>query len=325
MRCTMVSMKISVIIPAFNVCDYLEQCVLSVLSQTHRDIEVILIDDGSKDSTPKVCDKLCEEFAQVVVFHKSNGGVSSARNVGILHATGDFIMFVDGDDWLEPTCLEEMLRLVNETNSEACSCNKYLKNNIPQIATSLCTGKALQAQQVVKKHLHYGFIASPCLTLWKRDCVKEVLFNEKIHTLEDWEYNFRCLTKIQTICILDGAYYHYRTVEGSASVSPLNSRKLTSLEISRYVDEYIESNHLDLAEEAKYVPVFLSYHMLVIYSTQGGDSTSVMKLRSFARNTLRKVMFNKQVDLKHKTYLLFASIHPALFKELFNIKNKKRI
>lgn len=316
-------MKISIIIPAYNVCKYLVKCVQSILSQTHIDTEIILIDDGSKDETPQVCDKLSEEYPQVIVFHKTNGGVSSARNLGIKHATGDYIMFVDGDDWLDSTCLEDMLHLINMTKSDACSCNKYYKNDSPQIATSLCTRTALNAKEVIKKHLHYGFIASPWLTLWRRELVKDVLFNENIHTLEDWEYNFRCLTKIQNICILDRAYYHYRTVEGSASVSPVNSRKLTCLEIPRYVNEYIQNNQLDLAEDAKYVPVFLAYHMLVIYSTQGADETSTIKLQAFFRRTLRRILFSRKVDIKHKLYLILASVHPDFFKKLFNLKNKK--
>lgn len=316
-------MKISIIIPAFNVGDYLEQCVISILSQTYHNTEVLLIDDGSRDETPEICDKLSDDFAQVIVFHKKNGGVSSARNIGIQHATGDYLMFVDGDDWLDSTCLEDMLHMINMTKSDACSCNKYYKNNSPQIATSLCTKTALNAKDVIKKHLRYGFIASPCLTLWKRDFVKDVSFNENIHTLEDWEYNFRCLTRIRTICILDKAYYHYRTVKGSASVSPVNNRKLTCLEIPRYVNEYIGKNSLDLVEDAKYVPVFLTYHMLVIYSTQGADVDSTKKILVFARNTLLNTILNRNVGLKYKLYLILASVHPILFKTLYNLKNKK--
>ena len=91
-------MKISIIIPAYNVCKYLVKCVQSILSQTHIDTEIILIDDGSKDETPQVCDKLSEKYTQIIVFHKTNGGVSSARNLGIKHAAGDYVMFVDGDE-----------------------------------------------------------------------------------------------------------------------------------------------------------------------------------------------------------------------------------
>ena len=316
-------MKVSIIIPAYNVGKYLESCVQSLLSQTHNDIEVVLIDDGSTDDTAQKSDELALSDMRVVVCHKKNRGVSSARNVGIRHATGDYIMFVDGDDWLDRTCVADMLDNIRENNSDACSCNSYYKNNTLQIATNLTPNKALSSEYVVREHLHYRFIASPCLTMWQRTCVENILFNESIHTLEDWEYNFRCLTKICHISILNKAYYHYRTVEGSASVSPLNNRKLTCLNIPKYVNNYINANHLDLVVEAEYLPVFLTYHLLVIYATQGAVDSSEIKLREFARGTLCHVLFNKTVDIKHKMYLMIASVHPSLFRILFKIKYKK--
>ena len=313
-------MKVSVIIPAYNVSKYIEFCIQSILSQTYRDIEVILIDDGSTDDTPILCDKIANLDSRVVVYHKPNYGVSSARNMGIKHAKGDYVMFVDGDDWVDITYLSNVLQRFEESQCDACSCNKYFKNDAIQVATTICSDNILLANDILKEHLHFGFIASPCLTIWKRDCVKDVFFNENIYTLEDWEYNFRCLTKIKHICILDKAYYHYRTVIGSASVSPLNNRKLTSLAIPAYVNHYLVANHLDFCEDAKYVPVFILYHMLVVYSTQGAVDSAEIKLRDFARKTLRNLILNKRINLKYKAYMIFASIHPALFKLIYKFK-----
>ena len=315
-------MKISVIVPAYNVSDYIETCVQSILTQTYSDIEVIIVDDGSTDGTSRLCDSIADSDSRVVVYHKANGGVSSARNMGIKHAKGDYVMFVDGDDWLDRTCIYDMMQRIKENKSDACSCNKYFKNNTIQVATSIYSDKALPASDVLKKHLSYGFIASPCLTIWKRACVRDVLFNETIHTLEDWEYNFRCLARVSNICILDKAYYHYRTVNGSASVSHLNSRKLTSLNSPECINNYILDNHLELDDEAKYVPVFIVYQMLVIYSTQGAVDSAEIKLRDFARKTLRQAIFNKMIKPKHKIYLVLGSIHPALFKVIYKYKNR---
>ncbi len=315
-------MKVSVIIPAYNVSDYLECCIRSILSQTYKDVEAIIIDDGSVDKTPEVCNFLAKFDSRVKVYHKPNGGVSSARNLGIQTASGQYIMFVDGDDWIEKNCLEDMLCKLTQTNSDACTCQKYFRNNTIQIATTVYSDSSISANLIVQKHLRYGFVASPCLTMWKRECIKEILFNENIHTLEDWEYNFRCLTNIKSISILEKPYYHYRAVEGSASVSPLNNRKLSCLAIPRYVDDYIKENNLSFIGKTEYVSVFLVYHMLVIYSTQGSVDSSEIKLRNFARATLRKVVFSKDILYKHKFYLLLASIHPLFFKVLFRIKNK---
>ena len=317
--------KVSIIIPAYNVSAYIEFCVMSLLRQSYTNIEILLVDDGSKDTTPEICDKMATMDARILVFHKQNGGVSSARNHGIRHATGDYIMFIDGDDWLEETCIEDMLRRVDETHSDACFCNRYYKDdNTLQVATTLTSEGAISTLNVLKIHLHYGFIASPCLSLLRRDCVQQVFFNERIHTLEDWEYNFRCLASMDTISILDKAYYHYRTVDSSASLSPLNAKKLTCFMIARCVNEHIQKNNLPLREEARFVPVFLVYHMLVCYSGHGSVDDCERLVRNFARKTLLSVSCCRSIGIKYKSYLLLASIHPILFKRLYCIKNKNK-
>ena len=283
---------------------------------------MILFDDVSTDGTSILCDMFANLDSRVVAYHKPNGGVSSARNMGIKHAKGDYIMFVDGDDWVDIAYVNDIMQRLEETNSDACSCSKYYKDDTLQIATTIYSNDVLPANVILKKHLNFGFIASPCLTIWKKNCVKDVLFNENIYNLEDWEYNFRCLTKIKNISILDKAYYHYRTVKGSASVSQLNSRKLTSLTIPTCVNNYLLYNHINYFEDANNVPVFIIYHMLVIYSTQGAIDAAEIKLRNFARKILRKLIFNKMITLKHKVYIILASIHPALFKLIYKFKNR---
>ena len=316
--------KVSIIIPAYNVSVYLEPCVQSILCQSYTNVEVVLVDDGSKDVTPEICDHLATLDDRILVFHKDNGGVSSARNLGIRQASGDYIMFVDGDDWLENDCIENMVKRIDETNTDACYCNRYFKdeNNI-HTATTLFSSQSIPTKDVICRHLRYGFISSPCLSLMKSKCVQNVFFNETIHTLEDWEYNFRCLAAMETISVLDRAYYHYRTVGGSASASPLNARKLTCLKIAQYVNEYIRDNNLPLKEEAKYVPVFLAYHMLVCYSGHGAIDGCELQVQNYACKTLFNVIFSPSVDLKHKSYLLLASIHPILFKIFYRAKNRR--
>ena len=101
--------KISVIIPVYNTEKYLRRCIDSVLAQTYQDFELLLIDDGSKDSSGAICDEYASQDTRVRVFHKENGGVSSARNLGLDHARGEWITFVDADDWMADDMLQQML------------------------------------------------------------------------------------------------------------------------------------------------------------------------------------------------------------------------
>lgn len=108
----------SVIIPAYNVSAYLEKCVTSVLEQTRGDFEVIVVNDGSTDSTPRICEQLREKDKRVRVIHKPNGGVSSARNMGIQAATGEYVFFLDGDDWIPEYCLSDLHTLRERTHAD---------------------------------------------------------------------------------------------------------------------------------------------------------------------------------------------------------------
>lgn len=110
--------KISVIVPVYNTEKYLHRCIDSVLIQTYQDFELLLIDDGSKDSSGVICDEYAAQDARVRVFHKDNGGVSSARNLGLDNVRGEWITFVDADDWIEPEMLELLLRKGEETGAD---------------------------------------------------------------------------------------------------------------------------------------------------------------------------------------------------------------
>lgn len=123
--------KVSVIIPVYKTEKYVEETVLSVVRQTHKNIEIILVDDGSPDNAPKICDELAERFKNVQVIHKENGGLSSARNAGILKVAEDsiFIFFLDSDDTVLPNAIEDMVALAEEKNASVVMPNKYLTLN----------------------------------------------------------------------------------------------------------------------------------------------------------------------------------------------------
>ena len=110
--------KISIIIPVYNVEKYIRKCVDSILSQTYKNLEIILVDDGSLDNCGKICDQYAKIDNRVVVIHKQNGGLSSARNIGIEKATGEYLMFVDSDDSLEKIACESLINITNKTNAD---------------------------------------------------------------------------------------------------------------------------------------------------------------------------------------------------------------
>lgn len=108
---------ISVIVPVYNVEEYLPTCIESILNQTYKDLEILLIDDGSTDNSGKICDKYAKEDGRCIVVHQPNKGVSEARNTGLKHATGEYISFIDGDDYIHPQMLEILYNEIKKTSS----------------------------------------------------------------------------------------------------------------------------------------------------------------------------------------------------------------
>lgn len=113
---------VSIIIPVYNVAEYLDECIESVLSQSHTDLQIILVDDGSTDASGGLCDEWAERDARVQVVHQGNGGLSAARNSGISRASGDFVMFLDSDDWLSSDCIASLTRALKKGNAAAALC-----------------------------------------------------------------------------------------------------------------------------------------------------------------------------------------------------------
>lgn len=310
---------ISIVVPVYKVEKHIGACIDSVVKQTREDWELVLVVDDSADGSIDICKTYADKDARIRVIPHENKGVSGTRNIGIKNAQGEYIMFLDGDDWLEPDTLESMLAELKKQGADACYCRKYFKNNdvtetaIPQV-------RAISSEQAVLWHLRGGFVSSSCFALVGFDKVKDVFFDESIHTLEDWEYNFRQLVKLQKIVILDKPLYHYRTVIGSASKSSLNERKLTCFLIPEAVNAYIAQHNLPYKKEAAYVPMFLLNHALVSLANGEYAKGPAKILCRHARKHLGYALGSEIVPLRQRIYVLMAAITPRLFCLAYKIK-----
>lgn len=316
--------KISIVIPVYNVVKYLQDCVSSLLCQTYQNFEIILVDDGSTDGSAELCDKLRERDARIVVVHQNNSGVSSARNKGIEVSTGQFIMFMDSDDWLEKDALDGLLCKLLQSKADICFANKYFKDqNSLLIATDYVNDCSEPTSIAIQQHLKHHFISSPWLSLARN--TKKVYFDCEVHIMEDWEYNFRLLASFHTFVMYDKAFYHYRTVGTSASKSPVSKRKLSCFLIPDKVRHFVHENMLPFEAEAKYVSVFLTYMMLVNYTSAGVQTKEDFDaIKKQARSILLYTLFSPFASLNNKVSILSGAISPKLFALLFTRKYGKK-
>lgn len=203
---------ISVIVAAYNIEAYLPRCLDSLLAQTYRPIQVIVVDDGAKDTTPEICDKYAAEHEEIQVIHRANGGLSAARNTGLLAAKGDYIGYVDGDDWIEPNMYEKMLTACEEQGAELAVCayrqvgdgaenpefskQQYILSREEALGTYICDDKP------------YHIYNSVWSKLFRRDIIEGVKFPEGKKS-EDILYTTHALLKAEKCVFLDSPFYNY--------------------------------------------------------------------------------------------------------------------
>ena len=221
--------KISVIVSIYNIAPYLERSLASLCGQTYRNLEIILSDDGSTDESGSICDTWAGKDERIRVIHKENGGLSSARNAGIAIATGKYIAFVDGDDWIEETMYEDMLLAIQTWDAQLAVCNyrEVSREGIRDTSTedvTLFEGReALEA--FIAEDPKYQIQNAAWNKLYLRSLPEELRFPEG-KLFEDIVYTTRLLAGCSRCVYLNKAYYNY-VVDRSDSI--MNSRKLTRI------------------------------------------------------------------------------------------------
>lgn len=203
---------ISIIIPVYNVEKYLDRCMQSVLCQTYRNLQIILVDDGSADSSSKMCDAYAAQDSRIQVIHKQNGGLSDARNAGLRFAEGAYIGYVDSDDWIEPDMYERMYTACVENGAQIAVCRYF--NEYKDRTESGGSGQTAVLTRdellniYIGGHDKYVIYNSVWSKLFKRELVEGVLF-PKGRNSEDIMYTTRAFCMTQKAVYLDTCYYHY--------------------------------------------------------------------------------------------------------------------
>ena len=218
------SYLISIIIPVYNTGKYLHRCVDSILAQTYTDFELLLIDDGSTDSSGAICDKYAEKDSRVRVFHKENGGVSSARNLGVDYARGEYIMFVDSDDYMFPMMCNIMKSTIERENVDCVICGTqesgggYWKPSVNDVVS------IIELQELMSPFLVTELLSPPWNKIFKRKLIT-TQFKEDISFGEDLIFNLEYFKNCEKIVfITDSPYFHNKENENSLVVKVQKER-----------------------------------------------------------------------------------------------------
>lgn len=297
---------ISVVVAIYNVAAYLDRAILSLINQTYRNLEIILVDDGSTDNCAEICDKYAAQDARVKVIHKKNGGLFSSRNVGIENATGTFLAFLDGDDWVETDMYEKMLSAMREYGAELAVCRyKWVYEDKTE---DISTEKAavMEGQEILAKYLEeddaYQIQNAAWNKLYKRSLVGDLRFPERLY--EDMLYTIQLLNKPSKSIYLDRAYYNY-VCDRNASIMNMgiNEKIFTDL-IPNLYDRSIFLRKIEREDLALLQDYFMYKRMLLFY-------TATFRSKNTDKKVYMKFLENKLRELDKKSYDAIFSIPQA--------------
>lgn len=249
---------ITIIVPVYNTEKYLERCVNSIVNQTYDNLEIILVDDGSTDNSGKICDEYAEKDGRIKVIHKENGGVSSARNLGLNVCSGDYVGFVDSDDTIEPNMYEILYTNLIENNADISICKfAWVKNNcIKKEETNeieiINANNAICFSLIGEK-----FAGQLCNKLFKREILKDIRFDTEIFVYEDLLVLIQYLLKSNKVVYSSICLYNYYLRETSAYHSPFNEKQITAYNACLKINELLKNKQ----EYYKFKP-YVDYAMI---------------------------------------------------------------
>ncbi len=263
---------VSVIVPVYNVEEYLERCVDSILAQSYNHLEVVLVDDGATDSSGRICDDYADRDSRVRVIHKENGGLSSARNAGIDMASGDYLEFVDSDDWIEPDAVETMLHLALEHRTELVTAGRYdVKAKTGERKRGLCPPRTevISAEEMVRRMFRWsGCDSAACDKLFHRRLFREIRFPYGV-VCEDVPIMYRIVLDAGRVTMCSKPVYNYFHRPGSITFTAVSEKNFHFSRHTQVILPYIQANYPDLLQEAKYLRL-----RSLVYAVQSVDLAS---------------------------------------------------
>lgn len=318
---------VSVIVPIYNIEKYLHRCIDSILCQTYSNFELILVDDGSTDSSGNIADEYGVKDSRVTVIHKVNGGSSSARNLAVKTAKGDYISFVDSDDYIEPDFLEKLIEPVNKAIEAGSIIPQIVQigrneideegNILPDICTPPTSAAFIDNKSFLKDLLMHVGDCSFCTKLTKKELLLTYPFPEgKLN--EDFHILVNMLKQCNGIMSLPGYKYHVFYRIGS------NTRKQNHNEFSRVfkdnvdnadmVEKIVEDYFPELMDIAKRFALFqrIDYMLHIPISEMTRDNKEYCNCINYLQKNILKGIVNKYLLPKNKLYMLIFATSPKV-------------
>ncbi len=343
---------LSVIVPVYNGERYLRECLDSVINQSYKDFELILINDGSKDSSGAICDEYKDKYDNVVVIHKENGGVTAARRDGLKNASGTFVTFVDCDDWIDSDMYEKMLGKAEEYNAEAVICSIVYETENGQVKHRNTVESGLYNKEKLMKDFYPkmlfdfrvclpGVNPSLCNKVFKKELLDNVIFgvNNTISYGEDALCTYPTLMDADSVFVMDTPFYHYRKNDDSVTHrydSTLLDKFLVLAEemeafftirgfdCTEQLDGYVARYSLEcIRSELLFGSAALPKRLKAVRGYVDKERVYNAFVNALGKISEKKTVVKMKLVIKRRMFLLFLLLYAKNIKYMYKVNQNK--
>lgn len=316
--------EISIIVPVYNVENYLVRCIESILAQTFKEFELILVNDGSPDNCGKICDEYAQKDSRIRVIHKSNGGLSDARNSGIEISTGKYIGFVDSDDYIEPDMYEVLYNDIKKCNADIACCAYYICFKNERIGSPTSKGlKILSVEEAI--NMLPQISPGAWNKLYKKEIFEEIRYpvgklNEDVFILMD------LLERANKITFNPSAKYYYLQRQNSITKKGFNSKKWDCIDAWKKNLIYVKNKYPKQIKviEYKYFGAYIYILDQLIVSENYRSIAEYEKVNKFIKNNILNIILNSYIPIKRKISLIIYLLNDKAYKNIVNKLINKR-
>lgn len=309
-------MKVSILIPAYNVENYITKCLESVCRQTHEDLQIVVIDDGSKDSTPQILWQWAEKDKRIEFFSRENKGVAQTRNELLDHAKGDYILFVDSDDWIEPEMVATLVDISERNSVNLVMCQNVHNKRNENIGNEISLWKK---DTILNKFLEHRILTG---ALWnkliKREIIGGLRFNPEIGYGEDALIMWNILNRIEEMAFTTNQFYHYRPNATSISSQGLSDSKMSVIPVWEYISnsELAKTHNLTDKAKARYGAEISLLLFEAINNNEGNHKVAI--LRKKLKQLYPYILKEKSLSYKFKLFSLISILNWTISKAIFS-------
>lgn len=293
---------VSIIIPIYNVEKYLEKCIKSIINQTYRNLEIILINDGSTDESAKICEAYKELDNRIIFINKKNGGAASAKNEGLKVAKGDYITFVDSDDFVELDMIEYMVNTIKKYNSDIVQCSfTNLYKNTEKFKQDKIIEQKIGSKDFLELFLTKWDSSLFWNKLFKREVIENVFFKEG-RCIDDEFFTYKCVINSKSIVTSNKIVYNYRMRKSGVMKSERSQKQILKDRVDYLYERYelVRKIYKDLDKS------FLE-HLLTYYLIISKDYYVNEKLLDYMKNNLKSIkvkIITSNIDIRIKMQIL---------------------